>query len=368
MSEVRRIINSRYHGSNEFLEEYCMIIEDLIYEAYSSRYRAYLRLPKSLGRKTVEEIINRSKDHHIVDYVNFQNHCWKLLEGDDSSSGILGKIYYIISGWPEDTDDSKVRRYLLNIFTNELQQMIDRLNPGLRTRKKQIERILKKSCNTSDFQKRKIWQLKELKNPPKTPASMEKIEDAARQLIPPSLNYPGPGSKRGPSIGDKEMGGYLENILRSVGGTVYHHDLIEMIARVYSLFMPKQVYIDESSGRTIDDLLQETASIPVLVDTADSDSLLVCGEHQREAKDIVHAMNDRLKAVYGYLFLQEKSQTEAADVLGVSNATLSNCKKEIDGILRRHLEQFSLEERLAVLQLVSKMIAVAIPKTDKERN
>lgn len=368
MSDVRRIINARYHGNNEFLGEYCMIVEDLIYEAYSSRYRVYLRLPTPSGRKMVEEVINRSKDHHIVDYVDFQNHCWKLLEGDDSGSGILGKIYYIISGWPEDTDDSKVRRYLLNIFTNELQQMIDRLNPGLRSRKKQIERILKKSCNTSDFQRRKIWQLKGLEKLPATPASMEKIEDAARQLTPPSLNYPGPGSKRGPSISDKEMGEYLENILRLVGGTVYHHDLIEMIAGVYSLLMPKQVYVNEASGRTIDDLLQGTALMPALVDAVNGDSLLICGEYQRGAENIVHAMDDRLKAVYVYLFLREKNQTEAADLLGISNATLSNCKKKIDKILRRHLEQFSQEESLAVLQLVSEMIAVAIPKTDKERN
>lgn len=357
MNDLRIIINERFHGGNEYLEGYCMIIDDLIYESYSSRYRAYLRLPKSSGRETVEKIINRTKDYHVIDYVDFQNHCWDMLEGDDNNDmGLLGKIYYLITGWSEEADDRKVRRYILNMFTNELQQMIDQLNPGLRTRKKQIERILKRNCNVQSFQGRKLWQLKELENPSNIPATIEDIINAAYQFTPPSLSYSKPGSKRGPSIRDEEMSSYLQNILRSVGGAAYHHDLIEMIARVYSLSMDKQVDIAEDEGKTLDNYCQEASSVTKMLDIGESDTLILNCEHQQAAEAIVKDMSNRLRTLYACLFIQEKKQTEAAGVLKISNASISNYKKELEKILSLHLDQFSLEESIAVMHAVSDII------------
>jgi DNA-directed RNA polymerase specialized sigma24 family protein len=323
------------------------VIEDLLHSVYDKRHRVY------------------AGGSGIVEEVEFFNHCWDLLEGDLAGRGaMLQKVYNQLERWAGDSDDRGLRSYLWKIFDNELKQMIYKLgDTGRRTRFKQLERLLPGVAEKQpDSARDRLWRRRGTSFT--QTVSGEELARIAEGLDPPRQLYAKKReSIRGPRVSDCEMETFLAELFARVDGAVRQADLQSLLVSLYSLQGSHQVSwdaLEESGMESAGSQVGQSSGMSSTFAEPEINYCYAC-EYQDIAEAIIAAMDEPLLRLYGYLYIGEWSQTEVADRLGVSNATVSGLKKRLQELFARHLEDLTSEEAFGVLQLVSAAVTRRLP-------
>jgi hypothetical protein len=240
----------------------------------------------------------------IMEVEDFRESCWKKLLDVNFQESILNM---------KPGDDPQIIGYLYVSFNRLLQEKIYELSPGLETRVKQINRILKTQCCEADS-KKGIWKLKAGSGDNDIePAVLEDLRFVGQAITPPAMQHSSnPESERGPYILDKEMKAYLIELITRVGGKVRKKTLIDYLKEVYGIepvrgIRPATVPEDEEG--------------PHPIDTVSSGRQFVNQLHVEIAKKIVESMTPRQKNVYYHYIVIERTLEETAQILRVKSPT-----------------------------------------------
>jgi len=280
----------------------------------------------------------------IVEIEDFRESCWKKLLNRKFQERILAK---------SSSDDSQTIGFMYIAFKRVLQEKIYELMPGIATRIKQINRVLKNECREED-RKKGIWILHSWSGDPKDePAGLDDLRFVGQGITPPAMHHSdNPDSNRGPSIPDKEMRRYLTRLLAAAGGMAWKTALIDYIKEVYGL-MPIRTTISPppSNGK----------EGPDPFDMIKSNQRLFLGrEHYEMAEAILRQMTLRQKTVYyHHVVLERKLEQTARIIGGIGTTTAHNEMKEITKYAKKAFSQYAYDdptEATAVMDLLGAMI------------
>ena len=262
------LINDKCSGRPYDIEKYVTTMDKIMGEAYKSRHIN----PRSLQN----------------DFEGFRNFCWEKLEDNNLVYKFADKTF---------ENDIHLTRHIRKAFGNILRDRIYELSPGFRTRMKQVNKVLSPYCICSCKESCHCWKLKEFRSVALKPADLGQLQDASRSLLLPQLRIPKmPGSKRGPSIKDKEMEEYLISLLRGAGGMTTRNDLLSFIRIEYGLFPIKQVIPstkDDESDREKDSIEDQITRMAFR-----SGSILMGADHALMARELFDGMASEMKDIH----------------------------------------------------------------------
>jgi len=191
---------------------------------------------------TIEKIIERVYFHRAkclkdgfgtdenlsIDLLTFRNLCWDELTktGTSLSDSICENTF---------ANDKALVKFIQIAFENFFQKEIDKLTPGLNTRKRQIDRVLKPNCLTICKTFCNCWKLKDFRDISLSPADVEKLVEVSLPLTIPQVRIPKANSQRGTSIRDKDMEQFLTTVLKAAGGMTTRNNMIQLIKIKYHL-------------------------------------------------------------------------------------------------------------------------------------
>jgi len=370
MSDLRKLINLRVKGEDDAksCEQYFKVIRSLINEVYKYRYSSFLLPYEAVASRKndkfdISEVNDNTVNHKMADLSEFHSRCWKRLE--DKEENIAEKFCDTMSDDRVDSECRSIRNYIKRMFERELQDMIDKLNPEFRSRKKQIERVL---SNSSIFQMcekghLKIYQLKGSDCSKAELATVNELNEAVADVkdIPRQIFSKKADSKRGPRIMDEDMEAFLEKFLQNSGKFVSFNDLLEMIKQIYGL-KRTTASLDEKPGNRNNDFEGDNNDDETLLDIlSDSkDEILLCGiDYEKTADRIIHSFDDRLKSIYYHRIADKKNLRTVEEIMNLSPSSISNYEKKMAKIIGDHLisNGFSAEESEYILELVTQKIS-----------
>jgi len=350
--DLAGLITLRCYSAESMGDAYVQYFNEvigIIEKVYKSRYGSE-RVRTKNNSTTVDSKPNSAQDSESIlidpDYETFETSCFNYMEDE---------LVYILNDKTFESE-TQLKRHIAISFENILQEQIDRLTPGLATRKKQIYRVLRNVCKSIEIRRQPCWRLNEYERT--NIITYEKLKECAEKYQAPPLRYPRPGARIGPSISDGDMQEYLLNILRDADGLVKRNDLISLIMHKYSIKTVRKVDIiispDESDGS-----YTEEERLSILGGVVDEEDCLSIS-HSQIAEMIVDRMDDLQKDIYVSLYFKELSQSEIAEFLGRSDATISNGKKKIEKLLTEFLfnsgSQLDVEEAIVIIRYISLII------------
>ncbi len=327
-------------------------INSLITKVYKKRYKSFF------------DSDNSDNGPDMVDKNEYIVNCWGKLftEGEKLSKPMLD--------CEVDPDDQQIRKYIVRIFRNELEEMIVKLTPGFRTRKKQLDDIFNHSSLVQfrEVGKRKFCQLKNSVHPTGKTIDSETLDKIFASI--PEKPEPLPakeGALKAPGISKNEMEQFLCKVLRMAedeGGMVEYKNLLEKIKQIYGLkaqvFVPFENPDSDNQEPVPGGVNLDTFRPPEEKDEIDDISQYLLSEvHERAADGIVEHLNERLRTIYYHCIIREEKLTAVGEEMDLSPATISNSNKKIQEIIRRHLSaaDFSREEYAQILEYVSSKIS-----------
>ena len=308
---VQQRVPGQPHPNPEFNALYVQEMDRIIRGVYFSRYRSL-----------------EPKISTAVNFETFANRCWDRLEDEGGLQGI--QLYSF-------RNDKHLSRYLFVYFQQILQELIYRQSPGLETRVRQIRILMKRFCVIKKIQKKRFWHMNTWNGYPhaetNTEAELNKLEATLDHLQPPEAVYPRRADSRyGMEILGNQMEAYLKALFLEAGGIISENALIAFIARYYHI-IPSVV--EESLDAT-----DSSASTEISADDKEEDifsAIISDGflfvEMRDAVKKFVGVLTDRQKAIFKLIYADEKNQTAAARMLGISNAAMSNEVKKLNTIL-----------------------------------
>lgn len=298
-----------------------------------------------------------------LDFYDYRNVCWECIESPEFQGSIVENEF-------KTKKDDEIERYLFITCENILQKKILNKNPGLESRIKQMDRVLKPNCTQSCRKWCSCWKLKELRG--KTIpyiAGLKDLQKASAGIRRPTIHYPKVDSKKGPAVLDEEMKDFLITVLRRSGGITERNTIISFIQKEFGLVTVQE----ESFSVRDDDSENESTSEPfpdyILKLLYEREDLLLEPEYLIMAQEIVNVFELKQKEVFYKLFVLEKKQKEIADEMKISNAQVSNIKESIEDVLQDYFQenktQMFCEEVDAVHNLIKLLIEQEMKKNDK---
>jgi predicted DNA-binding protein YlxM (UPF0122 family) len=308
---VQQRVPGQPHPNPEFNALYVQEIDRIIKNVYFSRY------------KSLEPKISPS-----VNFETFANQCWDRLEDEGGLQSLQTRTF---------RDDAHLCRYIKIYFQQNLQELIYQQTPGKETRVRQIRILMKRFCVIKKIQKKRFWHMNTWNGYPhaemNTEAELNKLEATLDRLRPPEAVYPKRADSRyGMEIPGNQMEAYLKALFLEAGGIISENALIAFIARYYHIIpsvVEESLDATDSSAATeisADDKEEDIFSAII------SDGFLFV-EMRDAVKKFVGILTDRQKAIFKLIYADEKNQTAAARMLGISNAAMSNEVKKLNTIL-----------------------------------
>jgi len=308
------------------LEYYFKAIDSFIMIIYQRRYGTLE--PKIQGAIPLDTYVNA---------------CWEKMEG---TTGETGDLLTAICA-RDFENDAALSQFIRLTFEHLLQDIIYQQTPGLRTRVQQLNRlmhsicdleavctkkILKKKMHDGDNKmktyKRYFWKLKELDAPPLIfPTGLEELESLRNCLTihPPPVPMPfqRKDGEYGVRIHDGEMKDFLKKIMTQMGGVVSRNGLIAFISEVYNL-VPLIFGPIPAQGEN-----QDFGDEQVSMDMLFRDKSLT-HEYPIIAKELIQTCDKITKTVFFFRYCEQWNQNKIAEMLNISNSTVSNKIKAIE--------------------------------------
>jgi len=332
-------------------------VDEIVARIHMKRYRfTWMLLPAKPKKSDVRLMVmlkdRKGHDHWyaaqdqdqfpgstvFVGIEDFRESCWEKLLNQKFQK----KILKLTPG-----DDPQVTGFLYTSFVHLLQEKIYELTPGLETRLKQINRILKTECHEEERNKG-IWKLNNWHGDPEAnPALLEDLRFVGRGISPPEMLRSNNPDSDWAAIWDDEMREYLASLLAAVGGMTRRTTLIEYLKEVYGLD-PIRRLCPTSDPDGEDE--------PDPIDKIKSPKMVLLGhEHIKTAETIIGGMTPRQRLVYYQHIVLENTLAESADIIGgMGTTTAHNDMKDV----KKHLEKVLLqyvygdpEEKVAVMDL-----------------
>ncbi|OQY09389.1 MAG: hypothetical protein B6I30_09925 [Desulfobacteraceae bacterium 4572_187] len=190
-------IKDKCSGKSYDINRYVDTMDKLMENVYKTRYGGLFHTQPGNGFLR-------------VDFDVFRDDCWEELEENSLIFKFSNATF---------ENDRHFFGYIKKAFENFLQEKIYKLAPGFQTRMKQVGRVLKPNVLNACKKLCRCWKLREFRDVSTQPATLVRLLDISKRLSSPKLHIPRkPGSKRGPSIYDKEMEAYLLSLLKGAGG------------------------------------------------------------------------------------------------------------------------------------------------------
>lgn len=308
---VQQRVPGQPHSNPEFNAFYVNEIDRIIKGVYFRRYGSL-----------------QPKISSSINFETFANHCWDLMEEEGGLQGIQLRTF---------PSDKHLCRYMFIYFQRILQELIYQQAPGMETRVRQIRILVKKFCVIQKIHKKRFWHLKTWNGNTyadmNTETELIKLQATLDRLRPPEAIYPRrSGSRYGMEIPGNQMEAYLKALFLEAGGILSENALIAFIARYYHII---PIVVEESL-----DVTDSIATTETSADNKEEDifsSIISDGflflEMRDAVKKFVGILTDRQKAIFKLIYADEKNQTAAAQMLGMSNAAMSNEVKKLNTIL-----------------------------------
>lgn len=335
MSDKRslvKIVKERFETGNYDFQSYYEIVDGLISKTYD----------KMTAGNNISEIVSQN---------TFHNQCWDKLE----EGGLIKQLYY-----KEFGSDAKMAAFIKKSFENLLLEMLDKANPGFRSRKKQVQRVLKPLCLEEQMTELKLWKLKSFEGQSTEPASFEHLMASADSIPLPEVRYPkSENTDKGPSIRDKDMETYMVRVLENAGGSTTYK---EMNAFINSQFRAGYVSKMEIPPGTENGETNQEEQMERMIH--DESEVMAGSYHYMAAEKIFRNMPEEFRDLMYHRFIKEMKQSDFAKLTGKSTGAISEMEKSVREHIANHLiddkkqdnEGFSIEESRIILQLMSNLI------------
>jgi len=330
-------IKARAAGLPHDEDTFMSAVENLALSCYHQRYKGLAPPPKegapAKSRKAafIPPDADKLEDGTvIVGRDHFIDLCWQAMNSD-----LLLRVADI-----EFLNDSALAGYLKRAFESLLQREINKLNPGLETRTRQIRRVLKRFCDETNIQGKRCWLLKSVPAEPGCIAGPDAIARAGQDVRPPSKRTRRKDSSHGVSYSDTEVARYLSELLERCGGAVLHNDLIAYLKKIFEIESIREI---------------EPPAVP-----KGTEHLRLSMEHRLVADDIFKSLDRQMRDLYWYLTTEEMTGREIAARLGISEASVSARRKRLLSLLEKHLHdpdtRFDPDECRAILCRLTALI------------
>ena len=271
-----------------------------------------------------------------LDIDTFMNYCWSKLEDDNLVYKLADISFY---------NDTHLLRYIRKTFENLLHEKAGSFSPAFRARQKQMQRVLRPLCIASCRKFCGCWKLNEFRSKICSPASLEKLNQAASTIPAPQPQIPKNPDARVPSIKDSDMGEYLKSILLAVGGMARHKDMVSVVV---SKLADPPLRISEMPKDQAD------------ADPPFSEELLLSPDHDAMARELFEGMSQDMIDIHYYRIAKGYSIPETAKAMNKSVGTIHNREKSYKQYLMAYFvdggQSFSSEEMNAIMSLLTDLI------------
>lgn len=303
------------------------IIIKIIKDKFESKQYDYVKYYETLNN-TMERVHNSmtSKNNagDLFPLDSFCSACWSKLEDGKLSA----RLYY-----SEFANDAKIIAFLKKTFENLFLEGLDLLNPGFRSRKKQVQRVLNPLCLENYRKKFKQWKLKTFKDDNIEPAPVERLMDASETISQPRVTYSRTeDSVRGPRIKDADMKLFLVSVLENGGGATRFKDMDRFIHVKFGLEPITKIDVyahPEGEEKSYDSTISEMAH--------DEKTIMSGSDHHVMAAELFTNMQSKFKDLIYYRYVQDMKQEEYAAIIGKSTGTVSKIEKETGAFLHDYV-------------------------------
>ncbi len=277
----------------------------------------------------------------VVDFDHFSSRCFGLLD-----------IH--VDAFP---NDEELKSYVWVAFENLLSELAKALTPGLATRQKQVQRVLKQTCASVSTSNRWYWQLKSKPDAKPVPGTdqdeRERLEACAKRLHCPEPRYTlHADAARQPAYSDKEVQQFLVDLIASAGGMVSKNGLLNVVKDSFGL----TATIIEPITRADGDEYAGGRSAEWESDNADFMSM----DALTAAKQLIDVLTPDQREILYRQHINGMKPAQIQAELGFSQAKISNINKKIQESYRQHLDPiatgFSEDEIIAVVNQVYRLI------------
>lgn len=305
MSDNREFINiikAKFEEKQYDCETYCKKTDNIIKKTYNTITNS----DATENSRNKTQIINEAP---LVSHGTFRNECWEKLE----NKNMMTQLYY-----KDFLNDAKIFGFLKKTFENIFLDLLNKVNPGFRSRKKQVLRVLNPLCSESSKKEFNQWKLKQVENKDITPATFEQLQDVAYNIPLPEIKYPASDDMIGsPRIKDKDMENYLIPILKKAGGATEFKVMDKFITYIFNLGNVSQFSVDNTIKQ---DDQENDKSIKI---SQDEVQILKGAEHLLMAEQLFQDMTSDIKDLIYYRFIKEVKQSEYASQINKSIGTIS---------------------------------------------
>lgn len=334
--------------------EYISRVDSTVVEVYCRRYR--------LSRDEVKYYLNKGQGNAEKDFaggalrvdpLEFRNRAWELMEDE--------RLWLrALDGTPAHVDAALVR-YIRKSFENHLQEMIDNLAPGTKTRKLQINRLLKEICVVNTFADKEYWVLKDLQKSNLQPADLDALKRLCGRYKPPEARYPKRRDHKYEfSIPDGEMKTYLTLLIETVGGAVFESDLLDFVKERYGIAPVARHNLPDATSDSPAE--NEDHALSALSHKRRNEE---CAEQDlfQSAAELFKKMSARQREFYYLIHIQDEDYTAIRKKMRCALGTVAKQARDIEKLFKDYYYDRSTRraavsenEFLAVKSLLKLMV------------
>ncbi len=345
-TELIRLIQNRDELNEKDFEKYFNNINDLIKQTEKSITKKY----DTFDFLTAGSIITEE---------DFLNRCWDRLEGgEDNENRLIDNLQLKLNDI-EFQNDTYLKAYLRKVFETLLLSLWYKKNPGFKTRKQQLTRVLNPLCVKIKGKKSrsegKLWQLKGYTDAAMEAPTLDQLTKYASEIPIPETTYlKSETAQRGSRIKDADMKEYLLKLFDKAGGAIYEKQLNGLLNHIFDLHTVK--FISDYGDKDGDsDYLEH-----MMNSREESGNFIMYGnDYMKVAKECLYTMDEDIQQVIYYIFVQELSQGMVAGKIGKSDSAVSNIKKRGEEHIRTYIykpSEFSPQEGQIILELIIELI------------
>lgn len=314
--------------------------------------------------KTIDElsrkVFNKTRNLCLkfgIETDEFRNMCWEYFLSD-----MMGPMTDLVF-----KDADHINRHIYNAF---YRMLIDDTAKGLhyRTRKKQVDRLLKPHCVKGDTKLgKKFWVLEGVADSRSAPANFNMIEDILQDLEAPGLHFQKSGTPDqygdiaydAPSIKDDDMRCFLLEILKKAGGKVEKAVLMDALWNIYKYSSAMGERVEKEDG------------MEGMEDERSNDFLMFSRDHELEAMKIYQGMSQEMKQIHYHMLIKQMTLEKIAQTLSVSVGKVHSMKKDyrdyVTGYLRKNDLGMNNDFNMDLGKCISVYVEDEFKELEKER-
>jgi hypothetical protein len=343
MSDNREFINiikAKFKGEQYDFKTYYKKIDNIINKTYNN----------ITNSDATEDSINEAQinETFLVSCGTFRNECWEKLE----DKNMMAQLYY-----KEFLNDAKMVSFLKITFRNILLDSLNKVNPGFRSRKKQVRRVLNPLCSESSRKEFNQWKLKQFENKDITPATFEQLKDVASNIPLPEIKYPASDDMKGsPRINDKDMENFLIIVLEKAGGAIEYKVMDKFISDTFNLENISQFSVGTPVKQN------DQGDDHYIEINQDKVKILIGSDHHLMAEQLFQDMTRDMQDLIYYRFIKEVKQGEYASQINKSTGTVSRKETKLtqymNDIVRSNDDEyrFTIDEFQIIFETLKELI------------